>query len=184
MKLSFLKASKNLLSMNANRLLSTWINYAASLRPISTIIYITSVTSTSSTYALGGYWQLPVYHSLPRSPLLRPLPLNNCCCCAAVKFDKVKFLQKRGIPQGLNVSGVLCSFYFAVLEEEATRFLRETPNNTELLMRLTDDYLFITTDQTRAKQLLEELIKSGAKNGFELNMNKIQTNCKLLPAAC
>jgi telomerase reverse transcriptase len=47
------------------------------------------------------------------------------------------WLQKLGIPQGLNVSGVLCSLYFAYLEKKGVKV------EEGLLMRLTDDYLYI-----------------------------------------
>ncbi len=39
------------------------------------------------------------------------------CICegSIVSYRKNFWLQKLGIPQGLNVSGVLCSLYFAYL---------------------------------------------------------------------
>jgi hypothetical protein len=46
------------------------------------------------------------------------------------------------------VSGVLSSLYYGTLEEEFTKFLKDETNESQLhvLMRLTDDYLFITDD--------------------------------------
>ncbi len=42
-----------------------------------------------------------------------------------------------GIPQGLNVSGVLCSLYFGTLEAQHVNV------KEGVLMRLTDDYLYL-----------------------------------------
>lgn len=42
--------------------------------------------------------------------------LRRICEGSIVSYRKNYWLQKLGIPQGLNVSGVLCSLYFACLE--------------------------------------------------------------------
>jgi len=42
--------------------------------------------------------------------------LKQICEGSIVSYRKNHWLQKLGIPQGLNVSGVLCSLYFAYLE--------------------------------------------------------------------
>lgn len=42
--------------------------------------------------------------------------LRSICEGSIVNYRKHHWLQKLGIPQGLNVSGVLCSLYFACLE--------------------------------------------------------------------
>ena len=41
-----------------------------------------------------------------------------------VEFRGIKYIQRCGIPQGLNVSGVLCSLYFATLERKYFSFLK------------------------------------------------------------
>lgn len=41
--------------------------------------------------------------------------LRRICSGSIVNYRKVSWKQKLGIPQGLNVSGVLCSLYFACL---------------------------------------------------------------------
>lgn len=60
----------------------------------------------------------------------------------AIFYGKSVFRQNKGIPQGLSVSGVLCSVYFSHLENQYLDFLDSKHNN--LLMRLTDDYLFVS----------------------------------------
>ena len=44
--------------------------------------------------------------------------LKKICEGSVVYYGKNYWLQKLGIPQGLNVSGVLCSLYFACLEKK------------------------------------------------------------------
>jgi telomerase reverse transcriptase len=63
--------------------------------------------------------------------------LSKICEGSIVGYRKHYWLQKLGIPQGLNVSGVLCSLYFACLEDNFVKV------KDGLLMRLTDDYLYI-----------------------------------------
>lgn len=68
----------------------------------------------------------------------------------------------KGIPQGLCVSYILSSFYYANLEENALQFLRKESMDPEkpeinLLMRLTDDYLLMTTEKNNAMLFIEKL---------------------------
>ena len=67
--------------------------------------------------------------------------LKKICEGSIVSYRKNHWLQKLGIPQGLNVSGVLCSLYFGILEEKYVKV------NTGILMRLTDDYIYIGPEQ-------------------------------------
>lgn len=46
-------------------------------------------------------------------------------------------------------------------------------------MRLTDDYLFISSDKSNVIQLIEELQKSAIQYGFKFNTDKIHTNLPL-----
>ena len=39
--------------------------------------------------------------------------LKQLCDGSIIRYKKNAWLQRLGIPQGLNVSGVLCSLYFA-----------------------------------------------------------------------
>lgn len=49
-------------------------------------------------------------------------------------------------------------------------------------MRLTDDYLLITTKENNAVLFIEKLINVSRSNGFKFNMKKLQTNFPLDPA--
>ena len=90
-----------------------------------------------------------------------------------ITFNKKQFRQTKGIPQGLCVSYILSSFYYANLEENVLGFLRkgESPaslnglsnddslpsKELNLLMRLTDDYLLMTTEKNNAMLFIEKL---------------------------
>lgn len=63
--------------------------------------------------------------------------LQSLCEGSIINYRGSYWLQKVGIPQGLNVSGVLCSLYFSKLEENYVKV------EEGLLMRHTDDYLYI-----------------------------------------
>ena len=54
-----------------------------------------------------------------------------------------------GQPQGGRLSAVLCDIYYSDLDRTC---LREFQNDGDLLIRVVDDYLFITTDLNRASR--------------------------------
>lgn len=86
-----------------------------------------------------------------------------------VNYRKLSWLQKLGIPQGLNVSGVLCSLYFACLEDQYVKV------KDGLLMRLTDDYFYIGPEKEAVK-VLDSLLHCAQKNGFRFSEDKISKN--------
>ena len=49
-------------------------------------------------------------------------------------------------------------------------------------MRLTDDYLLITTQENNAVLFIEKLINVSRENGFKFNMKKLQTSFPLSPS--
>ena len=52
-----------------------------------------------------------------------------------------------GQPQGGRLSAVLCDMYYSDLDRT---HLREFQNDGDLLIRVVDDYLFVTADLNRA----------------------------------
>lgn len=94
--------------------------------------------------------------------------IQHVCSENFIQFENRYFQQKYGIPQGLNISSVLCSFYFSHLEMECTKFLREQEdsNSIYLLMRLTDDYIFITNRRENSIQLIDNLYQCSKLNKF------------------
>ena len=67
------------------------------------------------------------------------------------------------------MSGVLCSLYFACLEEQFVKV------KEGLLMRLTDDYFYIGPER-EAVRVLDSLIDCANKNGFRFSEEKISKN--------
>lgn len=134
-----------------------------------------------------------------KNDLLQPLQYiakNNY-----ITFNKKQFKQSKGIPQGLCVSYILSSFYYANLEDSQLQFLRREvmnkPNtemddpenvtmkstdkeeyNVELncLMRLTDDYLLMTTSKNNAMLFIEKMHNLSTISNFRFNMKKLKTN--------
>jgi telomerase reverse transcriptase len=52
-------------------------------------------------------------------------PLQYICKNNYITFNKKQFKQTKGIPQGLCVSYILSSFYYANLEDSQLTFLRK-----------------------------------------------------------
>lgn len=92
-----------------------------------------------------------------------------------ITFNKKQFKQKKGIPQGMCVSYILSSFYYSCLEERALSFLKQT-DDLNCVMRLTDDYLLMTTSKPNAMQFIEKLFALSAENGYRFNAKKLRTN--------
>lgn len=53
--------------------------------------------------------------------------------------------------------------------------------NISLLMRLTDDYILITTQEDNAVTFIEKCINVSRENKFKFNMKKLQTSFPLDP---
>jgi telomerase reverse transcriptase len=68
-----------------------------------------------------------------------------------VRIGKKYYRQKTGIPQGSVLSTTLCSYFYADLEANHLEFLTKEDS---LLLRLTDDFLLITTDQSKAERFV------------------------------
>ena len=94
------------------------------------------------------------------------------------------------------VSYILSSFYYATLEQQALEFLRkdevgwneakqdeEVPEkqgkDINCLMRLTDDYLLMTTSKSNAMLFIEKLYKLSQVSNFKFNRKKLKTSFQL-----
>lgn len=120
------------------------------------------------------------------------LPLEYIAKNNYITFNKKQFKQTKGIPQGLCVSYILSSFYYATLEHQALEFLRkdevasknaekawEKGRDMNCLMRLTDDYLLMTTSKNNAMLFIENLYKLSQVSNFKFNRKKLKTNFEL-----
>ncbi|KAK9373938.1 uncharacterized protein V1513DRAFT_129352 [Lipomyces chichibuensis] len=65
-----------------------------------------------------------------------------------VQIGRKFYKQKKGIPQGSVVSTFLCNLLYSQLELEKLAFTSDKKDS--LLLRLTDDFLYITLDKDKA----------------------------------
>ncbi|PFH59674.1 hypothetical protein XA68_12026 [Ophiocordyceps unilateralis] len=86
-----------------------------------------------------------------------------------VRIGKKVFRQSRGIPQGSILSSFLCNYFYADLERRHLGFL-DAPDC--LLMRLIDDFLLITLDESKAVEFVTTMHRGLPDYGVEVNQDK------------
>lgn len=90
-----------------------------------------------------------------------------------VKIRNNYYRQKNGIPQGSVLSSLMCNFFYADLESTHLSFL--SPEES-LLLRLTDDFLLITTNYLHAEQFLQIMHKGIPSYGLKVSPQKSLVN--------
>ncbi|KAL8770748.1 MAG: hypothetical protein Q9209_003615 [Squamulea sp. 1 TL-2023] len=90
-----------------------------------------------------------------------------------VKIGKKFFRQKEGIPQGSVLSSLLCNCFYAKLESEHLPFVKQ---ESGLLLRLIDDFLFITTHKEDAVRFLQIMHDGLEEYGVQVNPAKSLAN--------
>lgn len=90
-----------------------------------------------------------------------------------VKIGKKYYRQKEGIPQGSVISSVLCNYFYADLERTRLQFLHA---DDSLLIRLIDDFLLITTDQTKASRFVTVMQGGIPEYGVRVSPSKTLVN--------
>ncbi|RMD43955.1 hypothetical protein DV735_g1255, partial [Chaetothyriales sp. CBS 134920] len=90
-----------------------------------------------------------------------------------VKLGKKHLKQKSGIPQGSVLSTLLCNYFYAAFEAEKLGFLNRTDS---LLLRLTDDFLLITTNKATARRFAETMTEPHPDFGISINVDKSLAN--------
>ncbi len=93
-----------------------------------------------------------------------------------VKIGKDFYRQRIGIPQGSSLSTLLCSFFYADLERKNLAFAREPGN---LLLRYTDDFLFITTRRDHAERFFKQMSAGHPEYGCFVSEEKTLANFEL-----
>ncbi|XP_020112311.1 telomerase reverse transcriptase isoform X2 [Ananas comosus] len=108
--------------------------------------------------------------------------LLDCLCdhlkCNALQLGRDFYIQKLGIPQGSVLSSLLCSFYYGELERSIIMpYLEKTCKQSDgstsmpnhLLLRLIDDFLFISTSKNLATSFFDRL--RGGVSDYNCFMN-------------
>jgi telomerase reverse transcriptase len=93
-----------------------------------------------------------------------------------VKIGNRYYRQKAGIPQGSILSSLLCNYFYAELEKEQLGFVHE---DESILLRLIDDFLFITTSRDHAQRFSHIMHRGVEKYGVMVNPAKSLANFDL-----
>lgn len=102
------------------------------------------------------------------------------CYQVRIRFGNQVYRLKKGLPQGLSISSVLSSFYYAVLERQYldTIYDGKRLGENELILRLTDDYLILSEKEEDIKVILDKLLECASESNFSFNQKKLTTNFK------
>lgn len=92
------------------------------------------------------------------------------------KIGKKFFRQKSGIPQGSVLSTILCNFFYGDLERNKLPFVSAS---TGVLLRLIDDFLFITLNRGHAEQFLRVMHAGHPEYGAFVSAEKSLANFKV-----
>ncbi|TMW66307.1 hypothetical protein Poli38472_004072 [Pythium oligandrum] len=99
-----------------------------------------------------------------------------------VQVNDNVYRQQQGIPQGSVLSTTLCNLYYAHFERRVLRKQAQMDSTVpttcrhETLMRYTDDFLFISTDVTRARRFAEVMHQGNDDYGCFVNFTKSRAN--------
>ncbi|KAJ3068284.1 hypothetical protein HDU98_008580 [Podochytrium sp. JEL0797] len=110
-----------------------------------------------------------------REPILELL--EEHICHNLVKMGKKFYEQITGIPQGSVLSSLLCSFFLSHMERHK---LRHLVTRNDLLLRLVDDFLFVTPDREKAVAFVRLLHEGIAEYGCSVNPAKTVVNFDLV----
>jgi telomerase reverse transcriptase len=81
-----------------------------------------------------------------------------------------------GIPQGSVLSALLCCYCYGDLEARKLGGFGSSNDPQNLLLRLIDDYLFVTTCPRKAKSFLDTMIAGHPEYGCMISQEKTLTN--------
>ncbi|XP_073981737.1 telomerase reverse transcriptase-like isoform X3 [Rhodnius prolixus] len=95
-------------------------------------------------------------------------------------YVKLKNFQQayhyvKGLPQGIKLSSALCDLYYNDFD---TKYVKDlfNPEEGDILLRLVDDYLFITKNRDKAAAFLHRITNFTSKYGFEIQQEKTISN--------
>lgn len=93
--------------------------------------------------------------------------------CNLVKIGGRFFRQREGIPQGSVLSSLLCSLFYGHMESAMLRFTRD---QSSVLLRYIDDFLFVTTKRPLAGRFLKIMDDGIPEYGCYIAAKKRLTN--------
>ncbi|KAF9943040.1 hypothetical protein BGZ67_007685 [Mortierella alpina] len=91
-----------------------------------------------------------------------------------VKFENRFYRQTTGIPQGSVLSPALCRLLYDAMEADTLAHL--TQSNDSALIRLADDFLFLSRSRGKAAAFLKIMSRGQPKYGCYINENKTIVN--------
>lgn len=112
-----------------------------------------------------------LYQCEERSSLMKLL--RNHISNTVVKMGRKFYRQVNGIPQGSVLSSILCSFFYAHME---SAYLSDFQTASDLLMRLVDDFLYVTTDLDKALRFVTRMHQGFPEYGCSVNPLKSLVN--------
>lgn len=90
------------------------------------------------------------------------------------------YLQMCGIPQGSCISSYLCCLYYGDMEKMYfSPFTSNEDNHSSLMLRWIDDLLYITTDESKARKLLNLIYEGIPEYNVEWSLSKTKVNFDL-----
>ena len=147
------------------------VRYLSAGAPAGQIQSANNKTANQPYTVFVGSWKRKLWTKEQAMDLLREHVGGNI-----VRFGKRYFRQKNGIPQGSVVSSLLCSFFYAKLEQEV---LPRFEASESLLVRLIDDFLLITTNKTHAEEFLRTMHRGVPEYGVGVKPEKSLANFSL-----
>lgn len=90
-----------------------------------------------------------------------------------VEIDKNIYRQTTGIPQGSIVSAILCSYFYADMEEKSLAFVRD---GESLMLRLIDDFLLVTPSRDTAMRFIATMHDGLPDYGIRIKPAKTLVN--------
>jgi len=104
--------------------------------------------------------------------LIRDIVTDNL-----LNFDGFLAVQNSGIPQGLTISSILASMFYAYLEHKHLRSIRQKHLKIcSTMARFTDDMLLCSSSLEESQEFLAEIESWSARFGTATNEKKTQKN--------
>ncbi|CAG2056891.1 unnamed protein product [Timema podura] len=89
-----------------------------------------------------------------------------------VNYGSSWYMVKQGLPHGATLSAALCNFYYGTVDRHFDKLVSEE----DTLVRIVDDYLFVTQDKQRAERFFNRMTEGFPKFNCNINKRKTQVN--------